>query len=348
MALSTTNTITTTGYDTRTVIDRAYGALGLTPQQITGEKITIAQDLLSLVLTDLVNTANPLWCLEKLLVTLIQGQRAYTLLAGTNDVQSSFYRTMSNVSPAVFTNLPAAYLFDFGLLPDGVTPNSTPVSSWQIQWTGAAVPVTFQSSPDGVTWTTVYTSNFANSSGTGTMWYDMSITKAQRYWQVIPSTTFNGQTITPPNTLAITAASVYNTPADVMMYRMNRDDYFNMTNKVFEGRPLQFWLNRTLTPTIELWPQPDAGAALNLMVVRRQRLIMDVGSLQQQVEVPTRWFLTIIFALADQLAFCTPEAKPDRIQMVMQRYKEMKLWTWQEERDKAPIRFNANIRAYTR
>src|ERR1700688_1421620 len=98
MALSTTGTSNTVAYDTRTVIDRAYGALGLTPQQVTGERISIAQDLLSLTLTDLVNTANPLWCLEKSLITLIQGQRNYVLPQGTSDVNRAFFRTAFNVT----------------------------------------------------------------------------------------------------------------------------------------------------------------------------------------------------------------------------------------------------------
>jgi hypothetical protein len=103
-----------------------------------------------------------------------------------------------------------------------------------------------------------------------------------------------------------------------------------------------------LNPSMDVWQQPDLTASQNVMVVYRQRLIMDVGTLQQQIEVPTRWFYTIIFVLADALAFCTPEAKPDRIQMVQQRAQQMLKTTWTEERDKSPVKFNINLRAYTR
>src|SRR6267142_2671689 len=206
MALSTTGTVTTTSWDTRTVIDRAYGALGLTPQQIVGEKITIAQDLLGICLADQVNIANPLWCLDKTLITLTQGQREYVMPNGTNDVNRAFFRTMSNVTPAAFTNTATAFTIDSGL---------------------------------------------TNSAGSGTIWYDMSNSNARRYWRVIPTVTV------PVTILSVTAARVYNTPNDIMMYRMNKDDYWNMTNKFFQGRPLQFWLDRQLTPVMALWPQPD-------------------------------------------------------------------------------------------
>lgn len=341
MAIPTTGAVSTIAYDTRTVIDRAYGALGLTPQQITGEKIQIAQELLSLVLTDLVNTSNPLWCIEKVLTTLVQGQRAYTLPIGTNDVDRAFFRTMSNVTPAVFTNLPTAYSIDFGLNPAG-TDNSTSVTTWAIDWTTIAVPVTFQSSPDNVNWTQIGTSGLVSSSGSGTIWYDMKISNAQRYWRVIPTV------VVPPNTLSITAARVYNTPNDINMYRMNKDQYWNMTNKFFQGRPLQFYLQRDLAPVMEVWPQPDLLAQQSVMPVYRQRLIMDVGTLQQAIEVPPRWFYTIIFALGDALSYVTPEAKPDKIPMVQARAQEMLKTTWTEERDKSPFQMQFGLRAYTR
>lgn len=341
MALSTTGTVNTTSWDTRTVIDRAYGALGMTPQQITGEKIQIAQDLLGMSLADLVNTANPIWCLQKILVTLTEGQRDYVMPTGTSDVNRAFFRTVSNVTPAAFTSSPSAYLIDFGLNASGAN-NDTSVGTWAIDWSGIAVPVTFQASEDNATWTNVYVSGMVDSSGSGTIWYDMTNNKAQRYWRVIPTV------VVPANTLSISAARVYNTPNDIQMYRMNKDDYWNMTNKFFPGRPLQFYLQRDLQPFVQLWPQPNTLAAQNLMPVYRQRNIMDVGSLQQAVEVPTRWFYTVIFVLADALSYCTPEAKPDKIQLVQAKAQQLLKSTWTEEVDKSPIKFNVNLRMYTR
>jgi len=313
----------------------------LTPQQIVGEKITIAQDLLGICLADQVNIANPLWCLDKTLITLTQGQREYVMPNGTNDVNRAFFRTMSNVTPAAFTNTATAFTIDFGLNALGAN-NDTFVATWAIDWVGAAVPVIFQSSEDNSNWTQVGKSGLTNSAGSGTIWYDMSNSNARRYWRVIPTVTV------PVTILSVTAARVYNTPNDIMMYRMNKDDYWNMTNKFFQGRPLQFWLDRQLTPVMALWPQPDLLASQNLMPVYRQRMIMDIGTLQQAIEVPTRWFYTVIFILADALAFVTPEAKPDRIAMVQARLPQMLRTTWTEERDKSPIKFQFNLRQYTR
>jgi len=346
MALSTTGTLQTTAWDTRTVIDRAYGALGLLPNQIVGEKIQIAQDLLGIALADMINTANPLWCLDKILVTPGVGQRDYTMPIGTADINRAFYRSSFNITPAVFTSTTTAYTFDFGVGPAGN--NDTAVSMWSITWAGTPVPLTFQSSEDNATWSTVHTTtNFSLGTG-GTQFYDMSIQAARRYWRVIPTV------VVPPNTLSITSAALWNTPNDIEMYRMNKDDYWNMTNKSFLGRPLQYWVHKTMTNPaqqcqIQVWPQPDNITVNNVVFyIWRERYMMDVGSLQQQIEVPTNWFYTIIFVLADALAFCTPDADPTRIAMVQARLPVMLSKLWTNERDRSPFKMNFNLSPYTR
>lgn len=347
MPLATTGTLQVTGWDNRTVYDRAYGAIGLTPQQITSEKIDIAHDLLGISLADMVNTSVPLFCLEKMLIPLIQGQRDYVLPVGTNDVNRAFYRTVSNITPTLVVNNSTSVQFNFG------SPSlATIVYMWAITWNGTPVPVTFQSSPDGINWTTVGSTNALNQSYSGlygnTMWYDMNVSAPQQYWQVIPQNAVTGP-------LSITSAALYNVPNDIEMYRMNKDDYYNMVNKSFEGRPLQYYVDRqsssgvNLTqPTMQLWPVADATSAQNLMLVRRERYIQDVGSLQNQIEVPTRWFYTVIMVLAEALAFCTPEAKPDRIAMVQAKLPEMLRRLWTEERDRSPFKMNFNLSPYTK
>lgn len=340
MALSTTGTVNTTAWDTRTVIDRAYGALGLLPSQIVGEKISIAQDLLGITLADMINTANPLWCLDKILVTPVLGQRIYQMPVGTNDINRAFYRSSFNITPAVFTNTSAAYTFDFGVGAGGN--NDTSVAMWSITWASAPVPLTFQSSEDNATWSTVYTTNNF-TLGSGTQFYDMGQQAPQRYWRVIPTV------VVPANTLSISTASLWNIPNDIEMFRMNKDQYWNMTNKAFLGRPLQYWVNRTLQTEIHVWPQPDQ-ITINTVVfyIWRQRYIMDVGSLQQQLEIPTRWFWTIIMVLADALSLCTPEADPTRIAMVQARLPGMLSKLWTEERDRSPFQMQFGIGVYTR
>lgn len=351
MALSTSNTFGNTQVDTRTFIDRVYGALKLRPQQVTGEMVQIALDMINLVQQDLVNDSAPLWTTNTVLVPLIQGQRNYHLPQGTNDVQSAFFRTMNNQTPSA-TLVPGSAAFQLTFT------SPTYASSVQVTFPGAAFPVLIQASDDNVNWVTKYTSTIYDvgqpgQQGLGSLssvFYDTANSNAHQYWRVVPQTTspVNGQVITPPNTMIGVTAQVYNTPADVLMYRMNKDDYWNMTNKNFQGRPLQYWLNRQITPVMELWPQPDALAAQNVMVVRRSRYIMDVGNLQGTVEFPSRWYLPFFYMVAAHLAFCTPEMDPTVTDQVSAMAKSMRQRAFLEERDKSPIKFQSNIRVYTR
>ena len=353
MALQTSGVLTTTAWDTRTLYDRAYGTLGLTPQQITGEKIDIAHDVLGMILADMLNTSVPLWCLQKTLITMVNGQKDYTLPVGTSDVRTVLNKTLANVTPTTVTTTPSAITWDFGLNPAG-TNNDTAVTSVSVTWLSTAyIPLVWQSSEDSVNWTTCYSSTVFDLQNNIPLmsWYDMSNANAQRYWRVIPATSLNGQAITPANTLAnIATAQLFNTPSSIQMYRMNIDDYLNLPNKNFpNNRPLQFWLNRALQPRLDVWPVPNAYAAANsCMEVHRERHIMDVGSLQQSIEVPTRWFYTVVMMLGAELALCTPEAKPDRVQLVIAKAEAMKRTTWTEERDKSPFKMNFGLRQYTR
>lgn len=335
--MATTGTTAVTSFDTRTLIDRAYGAIGVAPQQISSEKLQIALDELALLQADTLNDAAPLWTVVKHLVTPVQGNQTYTLPAGTNDVHSAFYRTMFDVTPASVTVAAGAITIDFGLGGD------TLVNAWKLFWTGQGFAVVFQTSPDGITWTTVNTTdNMVLPSSA--QWYDIDNASAARYWRVIPVV------VAPANVFTglVTVAKVYNTPSDILMARLNQDDYWQMTNKAFQGRPLQFWLDRTLTPTMNVWPAPDAGAALNVIVVRRQRFIMDVGSLTQSIEFPLRWFRAVYLKLGSYLADCTPDANQAAVATIGARAQVAWNKAWLEERDKSPFRFQIDLSPYTR
>jgi hypothetical protein len=344
----TTNPLLSTGYqnniqiDNRTLIDRAYGALKLRPQQITGEMIQIALDMMNLVQLDMLNDAAPLWTLKKWVTPLTQGQQQYVLPPATNDVRSAFYRTMSNLTTnTTITQSSASYQWTFT--------QATQVTTIALSWPSASIPISVQTSPDNINWTTVYSSSTVDNGVTGSVAYDIDNANTAQYWRVIPATVQNGVTITPANTLPLTlSGQVYNSPQDVLMYRMNFDDYANLTTKTFQGRPLQFWLDRKIVPQMDLWPAPDATAAQNFMVVWRQRMISDVGSLQNTIECAPRWYFAFFYRLAAELAFCTPEVDPDVTAQIQAKADTHWKRAWNEERDKSPVKFQTNLRIYTR
>ena len=338
--LLTTGTQNNIAIDNRTFLDRCYGALKLRPQQITGEMLQIGLDMINLVQLDMLNDSAPLWTIKKYVAPLVQGQQQYNLPPSTNDVASAFYRTMANqTSAATVTQTTGYYQWQFA--------SATQVTTVILNWPTASVPVTFQTSPDGVVWTTVASSGVVDNGTTGSVAYDIDNANYSLFWRAIPSTSQNGLPVS--NTLPLGLfGAVYNTPQDVLMYRMNRDDYWNLTNKTFQGRPLQFWLDRQIVPRMDLWPAPDSTAAQNVMVVWRQRMIADAGSLQNTIEFPGRWYLPFFYRVAAELAFCTPEVDPEITGQIQAKADQMWRRAWNEERDKSPVKFQTDLRIYTR
>ena len=111
-AYPTSGTFNTITFSNKGLIDRAYGACKLRPQQISGEMVNIGLQVLGLVLKELVATAAPLWTLNKVLVGLNQGQTSYSLGPTTNDVKSAFFRQGNNVTAnGAVTSSAAGYLF---------------------------------------------------------------------------------------------------------------------------------------------------------------------------------------------------------------------------------------------
>ena len=132
------------------------------------------------------------------------------------------------------------------------------------------------------------------------------------------------------------------------MSRLNRDDYTNLPNKNFtSNQPFQFWFDRTIPqPTMYLWPVPSDPFVQ--MTVWYSRQIQDVGSLQDSLEIPQRWFLAIQSMLAHQMSMEMPGVPVDRITYLEGQATKYLYDAEQEERDKSPIYYAPNISVYSR
>ena len=103
---------------------------------------------------------------------------------------------------------------------------------------------------------------------------------------------------------------------DYTIDRITREDYLNIPNKTQEGRPSQIYFHRGATPSIELWPVPDAADTLISYRVQR---IQDADSLTNDVDVPSRFIPCMVSGLAYYMAL---KMAPDRAQGMKQIYEE--------------------------
>lgn len=323
-------TVSQTIFDTRRVIENAARRCRLPAQSLTPEHVDIANDQLYLLLSDLGNRGIQLWCVQKNIYPIYNGRNYIATHEGTIDILNSNLRTLQQVT-GITTTTTTKRDVDFT--------TDTMVTTVGIKWSGNSTPISFQRSDDGVTWTTVQTENQSAVAGEWT-WFDMDTAVASRYFRIQATS----------GTLSIERTYTGNTPTEIPLARISRDEYTNLPNKSFlSNRPLQYWLDRqTLSPVMNLWPVPNAEAETSQIVVWSQRHIMDVGTMTQQIEVPQRWYEAVVAMLAARLALEYIEVDPSLIPTLDQKAKESLYYAQQEERDNSPMMILPNISMYTR
>jgi hypothetical protein len=324
------NTVSQTNFNTRRVIDNAIRRCKLTAQQITAEHIDIANDQLYLFLSDLANQGAPLWCIEKQIYPLYDGVGDITMTDGTVDILNSNFRTLQEVSGInIDTSTSRTVSFTTDIF----------VANVGIYWTAAAVPIALERSDDGIIWDEIQTETPTASAGQWT-WYDLDSSVAARYFRVRATS----------GTLSFSQIYLANTPTEIPLARMNRDDYTNLPNKAFQSnRPLQFWFDRQVNnPIMHMWPVPNLAATVCQIVVWRQRYIMDVGTMTQDVEVPQRWLEAIVSGLAAKMALELVEVDVSLIPLLDQKAAIALNIAQMEERDNSPMMIAPNISPYTR
>jgi hypothetical protein len=105
------------------------------------------------------------------------------------------------------------------------------------------------------------------------------------------------------------------------MSRLGLNDYSAIQNKATESRPTQFYLQRTSTPKIYLYPAPDDSTdVVNYWRIRR---IMDVtastvAGVEQNTDVPSR----AIECMCSGLTFFLSQKRPN---IDINRRAELKL-----------------------
>lgn len=330
--MAVSGTVSTTVFNTRKVIDHAYRRCRIPPEGIASEQIAFALDSLYLILSALANRGLQLWCIERYLMPLYQAQGTITMPLGVVDLLNTNLRTVQVVN-ANTTNTVTATTYQ------AFFPASTQVTTIGIEWSGVSTSYALETSSDGVTWTTLAIEDNPNVTAGTVTWVDVQGSLATLYFRV-------RATVGVLNQAQVVLA---NMPNEIPMARLNRDDYVNLPNKAFEGRPLQFWCDRTLNnPVLYLWPVPSAQFVLAQVVVWVKKYIMDVGTMTQEIEVPQRWYDSIVYLLAARVAEETPSVDPQMIAILDQKAQRALLEVEGEERDNSPIYMTPNIAVYTR
>lgn len=324
-------TVGQTSFNVRRVIDNAVRRCRIPVQQITAETLDTAKDQLYLLLSSTANSKLPLWCVEKTIYPLYEGQPYITTYAGTVDILNANIRQLAQVTGTPTTSS-SQIVTQFT--------TATQVTTVGVHWSAASPPgLEFARSNDGSSWTVIQIEAPTAAAGEWT-WYDLDIAVAATYFRIRATS----------GTISASETFLGNTPSSIPMGRLNRDDYTALPNLSSPGyKPLQYWLDRkAASPVMRLWPVPMASTTYLQVVAWAHRHIMDIGSYSNDVEVPQRWLEAVVAMLAAKLAGSLPDVDPALAGQLDAKADAALRDAQNEERDNSPMTITPNISGYTR
>jgi hypothetical protein len=360
--MAVSGTVSTTVFTNRQVIDHAFRRCKLATQLITSEHMQIAKDVLYLLMSELVNKGIPLWTIEQNLLALYQGSTDVVCPEGTVDVLNLNLRQLQRLTgTATATEGDADNAFDSDLETDCT--QTTPNGSITCEFAGPTSVCNFglmpnatgtwdfvvETSVDGTTYTPIYTASDYSAVRGMWLWFDVTTPVTAQESEALNAVNFVRLRATGGTVLDVTEFFIGNMGSEIPMARINRDDWMNMPDKTFQGRPVQFWLDlQRDTPVIRLWPAVQLQYVFYQLVLQRRRYLMDVGNYQQTLDIPQRWYEAIVAELAARVAFEIQEVDAQMIPSLRGAADRALTVAWNGEGDSSPVYFRPNIGPYTR
>ena len=359
--MATSGTVGQTIFTNQQILDHAFRRCKMVEQEITGEHLEVALEMLWLFTQTLVNKGIKLWNIDRIIRPIYAGEYTIPMELGTEDILDINLRTQNtfnnDAGTATASEGTAENAFDQDLSTActqvaaagniqlqldtataattfGILPNSLPSGSpWEF---------VIEASNDGISYTTLIDESAGEPVVAGEWeWYDIQNANAFEYYRLRAT----GTTV-----LDVIEFAIQNAPQEIPFYHtLNRTDYSNLPDKTSLGRPTQLWYDRQRTITeLEIWPAPEEQFTFAQITGYTQRQIQDVGTLTQELEVPDRWYLAIVCNLAAQLGREIKEVAEELITRLDADAAYYLNDAWTGEGDGSDTYWRPNISPYTR
>ena len=120
---------------------------------------------------------------------------------------------------------------------------------------------------------------------------------------------------------------------DFEIDRISRTEYFTLPNKTTQGRPSQYFLDRTITPTMYLWAAPENSTdQIRYYYVRRMQ---DADSLTDTNDIPFRFLPCMVAGLSYYISM---KRAPERTALLKAVYDEEFQRAADEDIDRVPLK----------
>ena len=126
---------------------------------------------------------------------------------------------------------------------------------------------------------------------------------------------------------------------DITLDRISQNEYLHVPDKLTQGRPSQYFLQRTGTPVLFIYPAVDSSQTYTFQYYAVRR-IQDTGVYTNTADVVFRFIPALAAGLAYYLSL---KKAPERTTMLKQLYEEEFLRAAMEDRDTASVYLTPEI-----
>jgi hypothetical protein len=130
----------------------------------------------------------------------------------------------------------------------------------------------------------------------------------------------------------ILSAVVRRSDQDISIQRIGRDQFLRIPDKTTTGRPIQFYVDRQITPLFKIWPSPENNT--DQIIYDRIVRIDDADTSVNTVQVPFRFYPCLTAGLAYYMSL---KKAPDRVQLLKGIYEEEFDRAATEDQDRVPL-----------
>jgi hypothetical protein len=158
--------------------------------------------------------------------------------------------------------------------------------------------------------------------------------------------TYEIDSVTPTATIDVLDCfireTVVGSQTDIPLTRLSRSQYTALVTKTSTGKPNQFYINKQITPTVTVWPQPDQSGTYTVICNILQR-IEDAGTGANTTDVPFRFYPCLAAGLAYYMAL---KRAPDKVGLLKQLYEEEFDRAMSQDEERASFNVAPNLRSY--
>lgn len=132
---------------------------------------------------------------------------------------------------------------------------------------------------------------------------------------------------------------------DTYVTPMSRTQYASLADRYNQGRPTSYWFDRTISPTVTMWPVPDQGGPYTFAYYAALQLQDANLPSGETPNMPYRWLGVLVSGLALRLArVYAPAMLADR------KADYAEAWQWAAEQDVENVNtsFTPALSAYYR